>query len=1002
LGEVVITGAGTSTTREKLATTINTVDSSVIKRATQPQNVVSALAGTAPNVEIRTQSGDPGASASIRIRGASSVTGTNQPLFVVDGQPIDNNTEATSPDGFASAALGGTVSQNRAADINPNDIESVEILKGSAASAIYGARAANGVVLITTKRGRAGPTRWNLSSTATFDDVQNVIGLQRQYGLGSGGVSATCVDLTTGVEGGVNCTPATPASGGRWSPAVRAWGAAVTGPTYDHESEIFKTGKTFDNNLSVSGGNDRTTFYLSVGLTNQDGTVIGPNNRYNRLSARAKGSQQVTSTLNIGGNFNYIDTRGRYVQKGSNASGLLLGALRTPPEFNNADYLTSSGVQRPYRYPNASGTDGLLNSPAGYYDNPFYTAYNAPNRSELGRSISNINVEWDPFNWLNVKYTLGGDYYADWRVEALPVASAGDPVGYVIRNDFTNLEIDHNLLATATHDFTDNVQGLLTLGQNLNSRRNRSMYIFGDGLIAPTPYALQNTISYTPVEDRSLAHVEGYFGQAELDLYNQLFLTVALRNDGFSTFGASHQRANYPKASASWTFTNFLGNTDQTGILSYGKLRIAYGETGKEPPLYAAVPGLALGTLFGSGYGDVINATQSGNGGTTTASTLYNPDLKPERQKEIEGGFDLGLFDQRADLSFTVYNKRSSDVIVAVPTSGAVTGTLAKYENGAKLTNKGVELALNVRALQRDNVNWTVGFNLGHNKGNVENLLGAQFIQYNVEGFNGSIGSSTVGYAPGVIRGADFARCGRGLHIPVDGMAGDANGLVDIDAACGSAPAGALFLGPDGWPVDDPTPRVIADPNPKYTFGFNTSLKIFKNFTFSALIDGRRGGQVWDGTRAALYAFGTHANTLIRSRTDGQFGKTFYTDVYPTVAGPGASVVAFQTPSDWQAWFTTLGGNGGSSQQQFVEDGDFVKLRELSLTYSLDPKFVQRLIGFSSADIRIAGRNLKTWTKYQGLDPEANLQGAETLTQGIDYFNNPQTRSFVVSISLNR
>ncbi|MGZ8379275.1 MAG: TonB-dependent receptor plug domain-containing protein [Gemmatirosa sp.] len=249
LSAVVVTGAGTVSTRERLGNVINSVDSSVLQRATQPQNVVSALSGTAPNVIVRTSSGEPGASASIQIRGATSVTGTNQPLFVVDGQPIDNTTISTAQGPADFAGSGSTVSQNRAADINPNDIESVEILKGVAASAIYGARAANGVVLITTKRGRPGATRYSLQSTSTFDRVSQTIPLQRRFGQGTGGNAGQCADPDCFAQ-------------------LLTWGPALSGAqTFDHSDEIFKTGSTLDNNLSISGGTERTSFFLSGGLT---------------------------------------------------------------------------------------------------------------------------------------------------------------------------------------------------------------------------------------------------------------------------------------------------------------------------------------------------------------------------------------------------------------------------------------------------------------------------------------------------------------------------------------------------------------------------------------------------------------------------------------------------------------------------------------------------------------------------------------------------------------
>jgi hypothetical protein len=224
---------------------------------------------------------------------------------------------------------------------------------------------------------------------------------------------------------------------------------------------------------------------------------------------------------------------------------------------------------------------------------------------------------------------------------------------------------------------------------------------------------------------------------------------------------------------------------------------------------------------------------------------------------------------------------------------------------------------------------------------------------------------------------------------------------LDIDALCGAgAPRGALFLGPDGLPIPDRQQRVIGDPNPKYTMSYNTSVKLWSKLTFSGLLDVRKGGRIWDGTRGILDFFGTSVDTYIRTRTDGQFGKNYLTDVYPTTAGPGKNVVPFTSAIAWQEWFRANGGGFGPVSAQFMEDGSFAKLRELSLSYTVDEGFLKSRTGFSNASIRLSGRNLKTWTRYRGFDPESNLAGAESLTQGIDYFNNPQSRSFVLSISL--
>jgi len=407
--------------------------------------------------------------------------------------------------------------------------------------------------------------------------------------------------------------------------------------------------------------------------------------------------------------------------------------------------------------------------------------------------------------------------------------------------------------------------------------------------------------------------------------------------------------------------------------------------------------------LFGHGFGDFINTSQSSQPGITTDLTQGNQSLRPERSRENEYGLDFGFLNQRVDLSVTHYNKRSTDVILRQPTSTAATGYFRRFANAAVVTNRGEEVVLNLRPFVGPTFSWELGVNYGRNRNNVVSLAGAEFVAFNNEGFTGAIGSATAGVGVGVVRGQDFIRCGRGLHIDYDG-----DGTVnDIDAECRLTPAtpgsftdGALFIVDGGLPVADPTDRVIANPNPKYSMGYSTTAR-FGKLTLGALADVRKGLTVWNGTRGILLRFGTLDETLVRERT-GTFGVDWATDVYPHVAGPGAGTVAFSNANEWQDWFLGEGGGFGTTGAQFVEDASFVKLRELSLSYSFDQKWIRDRFNFSAIDVRIAGRNLKTWTKYKGLDPEANLGGAEWLTQGTDYFNNPQTRSFVLSFSLNR
>ena len=965
LTEVVVTGAGLTSTREASGNVTNTVKSDLIAKSNET-NVVTALAAKAPNVYVSSQSGEPGASSYISIRGAKTITGSGQPLFVVDGVPIDNSTNSTT--GY----LGGTAAPNRASDINPNDIESVEILNGAAAGAIYGSRAGQGVVLITTKSGHGAP-RYSLNSTSTWDDVTHPVPLQTKFGQRP---SAICPTKTT---------PGCRYNSDSFGPAL----AAGT-PTYDHFGEMFHTGHTFDNQLSASGGTDRQSFYLSAGRTDQNGTIIGPNNFYDRTTFLVKASQKVFNKLTIGGSANYADVRMGAIQKGSNTSGLLLGALRSPPEFNNREYLNANGYHRSYRYPNPIGASDLTASRG--YDNPFFVVNKNPAKSSVNRVFGNVNLNYDAFDWLNLRYTLGGDYSADDRLEALVPSSSSYATGLMNRADYLNYQIDHNLLATLRHTLTESINGTLTLGQNLNSRSYRQRYTTGYQFIAPEgPFNLGNTITVTPNEYESLVHLESYFGQANLDMFDQLFLSATVRNDGNSTFAESQRRFWYPKASAAWTFTKATDMLNR--FLEYGKARVAYGQTGKEPPVYAIYSGYSFGSTNDEGWGGLLRPIQNGRGGMTSQSRLAQDKIRPERQNELEGGFDFGLLNGLGDFSITGYSSKSTDVIFDTPRSPS-SGYTSQLQNAATITNKGLELSLNLNPVTMENFAWDVGVQWSRNKNLVTSLSGVKHVDIG-GAFEGTPGTVEEGYAVGVFRGYDFVRCRYGQSNMVD-ITGDGT-PDDVNAACraAGAPNGALYIDASGFPNADPNDRVLADPNPKWLSSIRTEFTVFKKWQISGLLDIKKGGDVWNGTKGALYQFGTHRDTEIRN-TDVVFGQTYRPGA---VWGPGAGKTVQLTRTNW---WQDLGSGFGPVASQFMEDGSYVKLREISLGYTLDQPFVKDYFGLSTINLRLAGRNLHTWTKYTGIDPETNLAGAETLLRGVDYFNNPQTRSIVLTVGLNR
>lgn len=958
LGEVVITGAGTQSTTERLGVTVSSVKADDILKANEA-NIVQSLAAKAPGVIVSSSSGEPGSSSFIQIRGQKSIEGTSQPLFVVDGIPVDNSTLVTT---FSTA---GTTSPNRMMDLNPADVESVEILKGAAAGAIYGARAGAGVILITTKRGRPNTIRWTGRSSLSSDKVNRDYPLQTVFGQGSQGVAAACraVDCRlTGASFGPRLTAAT--------------------PVYNHFMELFERGTVVDNSLSVSGGTDRSTFYVSGGYMKNQGIIVGNQDRYARATALVKGNLEINPTLRVGAVFNYSDSRGSFIQKGSNLSGLLLAGLRTSPEFNNLAYRDSlNGLHRAYRYPNPGATSLYASRT---YDNPFFIINEDQNTSQVGRSFGNVNAEYAPFAWLQVRYSLGADVSSDARIEGLPPSNSTDPTGQIDRANYTITQFDHNLTATATKQVNEWLNAALTAGQGLNSRSYKQLQVRGKGFIAPDLFTLANTISSNlqPLDYESLVHLESYFGEAKLDMKNQVFLTLGVRSDASSTFGKNISRNLFPKAALAWEFTKALGMSSGSGALSYGKLRAAYGETGREPTAYQVFSGYTSAG-YGDGWTTGLNSNQAGNAALALSGTKGQDVLKPERNTEKEFGLDLGLLDSRVDLSATYYDAKSTDVILALPLPPS-TGFTSQVQNAAEISNKGLELALNVRPINTTNVVWALGGIWARNRNIVTSLRGAE--QFFLGG--GFVSGIKEGFSHGIILDYDFARCrfDEPANIVDD---------IDINAACKAAGAGegAMYIGADGFPLFDATQRVVGNPEAKWTAGLSTNVTLYKKLQFSALVDIRNGGQIWNGTKGALYNFGAHKDTEIRGEM-----RTFGTDWLPgPTVGPGKGKAVALTQS---SWFTNLGSGFVGPASQFVEDGGFTRLREVSMALNLDNNAIRRS-GFSSVDIRLSGRNLWLKTDYTGIDPETNLGGASS-ARGNEYFNNPQARSVIITVGFNR
>jgi hypothetical protein len=426
-----------------------------------------------------------------------------------------------------------------------------------------------------------------------------------------------------------------------------------------------------------------------------------------------------------------------------------------------------------------------------------------------------------------------------------------------------------------------------------------------------------------------------------------------------------------------------------------GKLRAAYGESGQLPDIYLLQNIYVNGSLSDFNPASALVPTLNNLGGLYTSAGRGNPDIKPERVGELELGMDLALVDGRATFGVTHYRSEAHDVIFSIP-SPVSTGFSSQTLNAARIRNRGWELETNLTPLRTRNLTFEVGANWARNRNRLLSLgdTSIKVVGYS-SSFTGRTTAAVVGEALGVFRGTDFARCGRGLTT----IGGN-----NIAAACQGQPDGALYISASGLPVADPTDRTIGDPNPDWTGGLNAALT-FRGVRVSAFLDRRSGGSNQNMTRASMYGFGTHKDTEQRAtcvlvsnvQTCTGNEKVFGTSILPgAVVGPGAG----KAVAIGENWFNGLGGVNGPSAQ-FQEDASFTRLRELSLSYTLNQPWVKRRFGVSSVDLRVAGRNLATWTNYSGYDPEVNLGGAAVANRGVDWFVEPVSRAWVFSVGIN-
>jgi TonB-linked SusC/RagA family outer membrane protein len=995
LSEVVVTALGLETDVARVGSATSKVGGASAKQSGET-GVIQGLAGKASGVLVTKSSGDPGAGAYIQIRGQSSVLSNLQPLIVVDGVPMFNTTAGSGTD--------GVVQQSRMNDLNPNDIENVQILKGASAAALWGSRAANGVMIITTKKGAAGKNK-NFSVTygATYsvDKISYKHNNQTKFGKGLNGVWS---GSSAGSRGGSWGDKISDRSGAADVTTEGTPGAAYfeaeDGTKYytvtqknDNKSyeqsnfdQVFQNGHFLEQNVSLSAADSKSSIFASFSHLDQEG-IIKFGSDYKRSTFRVNAATKMSDAVSLKANFSYAKVNSNRIQQGSNLSGLYLGFLRTPADFDNRDYkgtyYNSAGIpsfnrQRSYRSQYGSSANPI-------YNNPGWTIHEQKNPSDVDRFIGSMELEVKPTSWLKLVARPGVDFYEDRRTSFFPKNSAQNAGnGQATEQFLSERQFNVDAFAVANFKLTDKITGTGIIGTNFNERTflnngfTYQNFILDLDISNASNATNDNTF---PFDFESVTRTSAGYGTLNLGYENLLYLNSSVRVEAASTFGkAASSTFMYPSADVAFNFTELSALKDN-GVLNAGKLRVAYGEVGIQPVPYQTSDDFVT-AAYSEGWGPAVS-TSSYTGSYGRSTTAGNNKLEPERKKEFEVGTDLSFLDSRITLSATYYQNKTTGILQPYAIA-ASTGYQNLYGNAGSLENKGLEVDLNATILKLGDFSWEISANFNRNRNKVLDLAGSESVF--LAGFTGSSSRAVVGQPVGALWGGRWDR--------------NSDGSLNLDA--------------NGFPKQALDEGIIGDPNPDWRGGVGTTFK-YKGFRLYALFETFQGGDMWAGTYGALHTFGRAmptANETTVSAADAATIKTYDGGVVQDIATDngdgtftfrgnlkdfGAGPVALT-----QTWYRDIGGGFGPVGEQFVVDATWTRLRELTLSYTLASDAFRNATKLTSVDFTLTGRNLAIWAPSKdkiGVDPETNLTGPSN-GRGLEYFNNPGTQSFLFTVRI--
>lgn len=895
LNEVVVTALGVKREKRNLTYGTQQVKGDELVKSKE-QNLVNAMAGKISGVQITSSSGTPGASSRIVIRGASSPLGDNQALFVIDGVPIDNS--ETSNIGGGAAGAGS----NRAVDIDPSIIESINVLKGAAATALYGSAGARGVVIITTKSGTmAKKPSFFVSSDLSFEKAL-LPERQTTYAQGTHGIF---------YDGETQKTSAS------WGPRMDT--LKINGqPARRYDPyDLLRTGITSNNTVGVSGGGANSSYYVSYSFLRQTGVM--PENDFNRHSLFAKYTnrigEKVSTTFQIG----YSNSKQERLPEGA-SNGPLFVLLGQPVSWNPYPALNPDGTQRLFRFSR---------------NPPLWTLDNIKNRSLVNRIIPVLTINYAANSWLTFTERLGADMYSEQDKYTESPSPAIGLKGQIKDQNINFRQFNHDFMVNANKKlglFDINV----LLGNNVFTNYSQNYNLTGTGLTIDGYGNVAGGSSLSGGESHSQFRKVGFYAQANIEYNRFLALSLTGRYDGSSVLAKDKQFYPYGSAAASFIFSELL---PASKVLSFGKVRFSYATVGNDGvgPYSLGTPYILAGRNTNAGY---FNFPYQGQSGFLLSSTLGNPNLQNERLNEYEIGLETKFLNNRIGLEASYFFRKSNDGIIPGVSISNATGYSGTTVNTASIQNKGIEVLLTANAVKTKDFSWDITLNYTR----IRNKILALY-----PGLD-QLGRLIVGQPYNIFYGARYSR--------------NSNGELLIDAS--------------GYPVIDPEQGIVGDANPDWLAGLNNSFR-YKQFTFSFFFDMKKGGDVQNDVDSYGNFYGTSKATEKRDP---------FVVAGISVVDNKPNTVAVNAQTYYQS----------RQYESIIQDGSYIKLRNLSVGYELNPSMLSRT-PFKTASLTLIGRNLWIHSPhFTGADPEVGSYGSNNGAQGIYAFSTPTSRSFNVSL----